>query len=174
MDLLGKILSVIPVALKQVKITFLIDEVNLPDFDKYINEDHLTIEINKYREARSKDANSYCWVLCDKLAKVLGKNKDEIYEEEICKYGHFVHVIVNPKAVEELKRNWRGTKELGEVEVNGRKGIQVQCYYGSSTYDTLQMACLLDGIVNDCKELDIETRTPTELEDMKRSWKNAK
>ena len=36
-------------------------------------------------------------------------------------------------------------------------------YYGSSVYDTKQMSALIDHIVQDCKALGIETKTPAEI-----------
>ena len=41
---------------------------------------------------------------------------------------------------------------------------------GSSEYDTREMAHLIDGTVEDAKELDIETLPPDEIEKMKAAW----
>lgn len=49
--------------------------------------------------------------------------------------------------------------ELEEVSVNGKKGVQLRLYFGSSTYDTKEMSVLLDGIVSECRELGIEPDT---------------
>lgn len=156
----------------KVRITLEIDEeiANIFEHIYKIKEDNLSIELKKYREKRSLDANAYCWVLIQKLAEVLKKDKDEVYEDMICKYGVFTHYIVKPSAVEKTKEVWRAVRELGEVTVNGKRGIQLQCYFGSSTYDTKEMSVLIDGIVQECKELGIETLTPSEIEDMKRKW----
>ena len=37
---------------------------------------------------------------------------------------------------------------------------------GSSTYNTEEMAHLIDGLVSECKEVGIETATPEELSRM--------
>lgn len=37
---------------------------------------------------------------------------------------------------------------------------------GSSTYDTAEMSTLINGLVEECKDLGIETMTPQELERM--------
>lgn len=39
-------------------------------------------------------------------------------------------------------------------------------YKGSSEYDSKEMAILIDGIVQEAKALDIETRTPAEIDEM--------
>ena len=44
-------------------------------------------------------------------------------------------------------------------------------YYGSSTYDTAQMARLIDLIVQDCRALGVETLPPYKLAAMVEEWK---
>lgn len=47
--------------------------------------------------------------------------------------------------------------------VNGKEFEHLRVCFGSSSYDTKQMARLLEGITNECRDLGIETRTPDEL-----------
>ena len=123
----------------------------LKDKDKY------TIEIKTFRNKRSLTANAYLWVLLEKLAVALRTSKDELYIQTLERYGKFTHIVVKPSAVESFKKEWRAVRDLGEVAVNGQTGIQLQCYFGSSTYDTKEMAYLLDGVVSECDDLGIET-----------------
>lgn len=129
-----------------------------------------TAVLKRYRKARSTDANAYAWQLMEQIAQAIGSEKWEVYLNMLERYGVFTHVIVKQAAVERVKQEWREVKELGEVTVNGITGIQLQCYYGSSTYDTKEMSRLIDGIVSECKELGIETRTPQELSLLKEEW----
>ena len=46
-------------------------------------------------------------------------------------------------------------------------------WYGSSTYDTLQMSRLIDAIAEDCREAGIETMTPQQLDALKSRWEEA-
>lgn len=46
-------------------------------------------------------------------------------------------------------------------------------WYGSSTYDTEQMARLIDRVVEDCREAGIETMTPQQLAALKSQWGEA-
>ena len=144
----------------------------LREYQPLENEELLSIEIKKYREKRSLNANAYCWVLLQKLAEKLNTTKDELYLIMLERYGQFTHIVVKPNVVDKVKEEWRTVRELGEIEVNGKKGIQLQCYFGSSTYDTKEMATLIDGIVSECKELGIETLTLDDLENLKNSWGN--
>ena len=46
----------------------------------------------------------------------------------------------------------------------------VRLYYGSSTYDSKQMARLIDEVIVYCKDFDIEYLPPDELERMMQQW----
>lgn len=153
------------------QITFTVNEAgainevnNIKDCEK------LSIKAVKHREKRSLDSNAYCWVLLQKMADKLHRDKWEIYLEMLGRYGVFTHIIVKPHMVEKVKQEWRAVKELGEVCVNGTTGIQLQCYFGSSTYDSKEMSVLIDGVVSEARELGIETLPPDELERMKAQW----
>ncbi len=147
-----------------MKIGLLTAAVNQLDDKEYI------LEVKEFRRKRSLNANGYFWELVGKLASQLNTDNDSIYLSLLERYGVFTHVIVKEKAVEQFKQEYRLIKDLGEVKVNGQSGIQLQCFFGSSTYDTKQMARLIDGVVSECKDLDIETMTPQEIELLKTEW----
>lgn len=130
----------------------------------------LSVEIKQYRHKRSLDANAYMWVLLSKMAAVLHTTKDELYLLMLERYGVFTHVVVKPNVADRIKTEWRTVRELGEVKINGQTGIQFQCFFGSSIYDTKEMSVLIDGVVSECKELGIETLTPAELALLKQEW----
>ena len=124
----------------------------------------------QYREKRSLDANAYLWVLLQKIAEVLRTDKWSVYLQMLKRYGQFTYIVVKPGAVEAVKKQWRECEEIGEIDVNGTKAVQMLCYYGSSTYDTKQMSVLIDGVVSECQELGIETLPPDELKMLKERW----
>lgn len=132
----------------------------------------LTAEIKQHRRKRSLDANAYLWVLLGKIAGALRADKDEIYLLMLERYGVYTHIIAKPHVVEQVKLQWRTVRELGEVTVNGQTGIQLQCYFGSSTYDTQQMTVLIDGVVSECQAMGIDTLPPDELKELKKKWGN--
>ncbi|WP_367567783.1 hypothetical protein [Lacrimispora sp.] len=135
-----------------------------------ITDKLLTITAKIFRNKRSRDANSYSWVLMQKIAEDQHTDKWSVYLEMLGRYGVFTHIIVRPGVVDRVMAEWRTVKNLGEVTVSGQTGIQLQCYFGSSTYDTKEMSEFIEGIVSECHELGIETATPEELERMKREW----
>lgn len=157
----------------EVKITLIVNERQYlkENYDSIRNLKELSVEIKQFRNKRSLDANAYMWVLLSKLAVVLDTTKDELYKQMLERYSiAFTHTIVKPSAVDRVLQMWRTARVIGKVKVNGVEGVQIQCYYGSSTFDTQEMSVVIDGIVSECKELGIETLPPEELNKMKREW----
>ena len=156
----------------KVKVTFAVNESRkaLTEYEKIKNVDKIKVTAVKYRNRRSLDANAYMWVLLEKMAEVLHTTKDDLYIQMLDRYGVFTHIVVQPQVVARVKAEWRAVRELGEITVGSMTGIQLQCFFGSSTYDTKEMARLIDGIISECKALDIETMTPDELDQMKAAW----
>jgi hypothetical protein len=130
----------------------------------------LQAEIKQYRKHRSLDANGMLWAILQQMAEALNTSKDELYIEMLSRYGVFTHIIVKPNMVEKVKQEWRTVRELGEVTVNGQTGVQLQCFFGSSSYDSKEFSVLLDGVVSDAKELGVEVMTPAEIESLKQAW----
>lgn len=139
------------------------------------NGKELSVEIKPYRARRSLDANAYCWVLCQKLSEKLNCTKEDVYKEAIRKAGQFDFIAVTETATEQFIKAWQ-SKGLGwyaealESKIGGCKKIMV--YYGSSVYDSKEMAHLIDYIVSECKEQGIETLPPWEVERLKKEWKS--
>lgn len=159
------------------KITLLLNERDCLNSIENLKDDKLTIDIKKWRKKRSLDANSYCWVLCDKIAKELSKEsivtKEQIYKDAISQVGTFEPMIIEEKAYDNFKRIWekQGLGFIVQEVTRKDKCIKVHCYYGSSTYDTKEMSLLIEIIVDLAKSLDIETKPKEEIESLLRSWK---
>ena len=85
-----------------------------------------------------------------------------------------ISIIDNEEAIAMI---YRATNNhctvVGEGTVNGKQFKHLAILIGSSQYDTRSMSILIDGIVQDAKELGIETMTPNQLADLKNSWKGA-
>ena len=128
----------------------------------------------EHREKRSLDANAYCWVLVDKLAESTRIPKEEIYRKAIHEIGGVSDTVcVLEKAADRLCRGWECNgigwfTERTESRIGGC--VNVTLYYGSSVYDTAQMSRLIDYLVEDCKELGIETLPPEKLAAMKEDY----
>lgn len=138
-----------------------------------LHDERLAIEIKKYHPKRSKNANSYCWELIGQLAQKLGIPADEIYREAIRKMGTFQMVFVRDEGVEALKSAWE-SQGLGWICETYNSSIDGYCdarlWYGSSHYDSAEMARLIEYIVDECKLQGISTETPEELARMTEEW----
>lgn len=133
-------------------------------------------EIKHKKKKRSLDANAYAWILFGKLAAVLGIPKEDVYRELIRDIGdNYTIIPVRDDAIEKWCELWAHNglgwfcENIGECRKT--KGYHnMLCYHGSSTYDTKQMARLIDAAVEACKEHNIETMPPAELEALKGAW----
>jgi len=151
-------------------ITFSTNENITGSIDK-IKDKVLRLVVKQYREKRSLDSNAYAWVLMQKIAEAVQSDKWSVYLEMLAKYSRtFTHVIVRPDVVPRFEAEWRTVRNLGEITVNGQTGIQLQLYFGSSTFDTKEMSVFIDGLIEECRQLEIETLPPNEIERMKREW----
>lgn len=129
-----------------------------------LNEDkNKKFELKEYHEKRSLNANKLMWECIGKIASVQRADKWEIYLLMLKRYGKFTYICVKPSVVEAVKKQWRECEEIGEVDINGQKAIQLLCYFGSSTMDSKEFSVLLDGIISEMKEMGIPTPIDEEL-----------
>lgn len=128
------------------------------------------------RKGRSKDANAYMWVLCQRIAEaVRGMTKEEVYQRAVKDVGQFDMVPIRGDAVSTFIRHWEaggiGCQAVDDGESPKLPGYhRVVVYHGSSGYDTREMSVLLDYIVAEAKALGIQTETPEELARMMSEW----
>ena len=134
----------------------------------------LAVEIKQYRQKRSLDANGMLWAILQQIAEAIRSTKDEVYLQMLERYGQFTHIIVKPNIVEKVKHEWRTVRELGEVTVNGQTGIQLQCYFGSHSYDTKEFSVLLNGVIDEARALGIEVITEEEKSLLLQEWGDSK
>ena len=114
------------------------------------------VEIAVKKKKRSLDANAALWKMLSMMAGKLNTTKDELYLEMLDRHGVFTHIVVKPNVVNRVKQEWKTVRELGEITINGKPGIQLQCYFGSSTYDSKEFSILLDGVIQEAKEIGID------------------
>ena len=133
----------------------------------------LLLELPIFKKKRSYDANAYAWVLIDKIAAAMRMDKVDVYRDAIRDIGGNRDTVVVPNdAVEKLSFAWgdRGLGWFTEVLDRGDDYTTLSLTYGSSTYDTQQMSILIEHLVQDAKELGIETLPPEKLAAMTERW----
>ena len=182
MELTGKIADIsMDFITGKTKLTLEINEKQeaLGLYDNLHNEPKLSIDIDKYKEKKSSDANRYMWSLCGKLAEALSKDgvvytKDDIYKQAIRECGIWRDDEVHPDDVEwrcaawaQIGKGW--LTERVDFTADGEKEL-IRFYYGSSRYNKKQMSRLIDNIVQDCKAEGIETKTPRRIAELISLW----
>lgn len=145
----------------------------------------LSLEIKKYRRKRSLDANAYHWVLVGKLAKVLGMSNAEVHNMALRGYGQpeiyegkCVYMTIPDTDDARLKVDNAMDYHLSPTSQvrEGNDGVMYRTYKlmrGSHTYNTEEMAMLIDGMVTLCKEAgipDAEIATPDEKRILKERY----
>lgn len=145
-----------------------------PETIESIKSGKLSITVKKFRQKRSLDANAYCWAIITKIANHpdIKSSKEEVYEEMLQKYGFLYqdeegYIPVTVKAgvdMSKIEGHWKFYKSNGKFD----SYLMIK---GSSEYDTAEMAHFIDMVVQEAKELGIETLTPIELERMKIEWR---
>lgn len=156
-------------------VTFALNENAREMVDELKSQDKLTLKVGKYTKKRSLDANAYCWTMIGRMAEKLKIPKTEIYRQAIKEIGgNSDTVCIQDKAVSQLCDGWQrnGIGWLTETMPSKIEGCtNVVLYYGSSTYDSAQMSRLINIIVDECRQLGIETKSKEEVESLLRQWK---
>ena len=136
---------------------------------KKLMDADIEADIKKYREKRSMSQNAYAWVLITKIAQSINPpmNKEEVYAEMLKRYGQGGIISVQKDKASDVMRAFDYYVQKGEGEVNGKQFLHMMVYVGSSQYDTKEMSTFIDGIVEEAKDLGIETLTPDEIARLK-------
>lgn len=139
----------------------------------YNQDKEKVFEVKEHKVKRSLNANAYCWVLMNKIADVIKSTKEEVYREYIKNKGIFRLITMNKEATDTFIRVWQ-EKGLGWIcdtsESKYEGMVDVVAYYGTSSYNTKQMANFIDYVVDEAKNLGIETLPPDEIERLKSLW----
>ena len=120
-------------------------------------------EVQECKGKRSLSQNSYCWLLINKIANILRLSKEEIYLQMLEDYGQ--SILIPVKKGEKPNGYFKYYKYETSSILNGKEADWYKIYKGSSEFDSKEMTILIDGIIQECKQLGIETLP---LEELKR------
>ena len=159
------------------KISFLInDKDKLSDIEQ-LKGLKLKIEAKKYIKKKSKNANNYFWELLTEYSEEKEIDIIKEYKERVKRLGIFRRFRIEKDNISTFEKMWTeqgiawfcdiaDTEYIGEIEFK-----IINAYYGSSSYNSKQMSRLINDLVEDCKEVRIETKTPAEIKSLLESWK---
>ena len=151
------------------------------DLSKITTDKEYTVEIKRKTKSRSLNANSYCWLIAQKIAVELSKNsyttKEDVYKKAIKDCGHFTYVPVREDAVERYITIWQAhgigwiAEDAGEFQ--SLKGYHnIMCYHGSSVYNTTEMARLIDCLTDECEQLGIKLEPSEYIQSLIEGWES--
>ena len=159
----------------EINITFATNEKNiLTEYEKLKDCKKLHIKVGKFAAKRSLTANAYFHVLVGKISESVTISKAKAKNILICKYGQpqllqdGSAMIYKTNAPVEFMLEQESIHSIPVKYLDDATFYKI--YRGSSTYNTAEMALLIDGTVADAKELDIDTVSPKELQRMKERW----
>lgn len=170
-DLTGKLKEMsIDFRTGQAQLTLSVNEkqVAMNLFDKLSQEKKLSIKLDKYREKRSLTANSYYWVVLEKIAQSINSTKDLVHESMLQDYGTFdrdedgnikdfsSRYFVDP-IESKIHCKYRGSSVL-----NGETWYHYYFIKGSSKYDSKEFSALLNGAIYEATEMGLDVMTPAE------------
>lgn len=134
-------------------------------------------DLSEHREKRSLSANSYYQVLCDKISEAMKLPREEVHKQLLNDYGTWDYLedgspkwVILPKN-KPLPPDGYYFDTKADVTVKGANSGEEQGHAyivirGSHTYNSKEMARLIDGAVQEAQNLGIETRTPAEIDEM--------
>lgn len=133
-------------------------------------------EVKEYKQVRSKDANAYFHVLVNELARYLDISDKEMKIKMNLQYGTIAKdangnsVGVKIPQGTDITQFYDYAKWFGECEENGMMFDKYLFYKQTHTLNTKEMAHLINGVVQECNERGIETKTPAEIKSLLDRW----
>ena len=166
----------------RLNVTFQIDTEPIDELNGLAKLDALDITAKQHRKKRSLTANAYFHVLVGKIADTLSISKTRCKNILIGRYGQQdfleegspVILKTNIGVDKMLEQEFLHCAPCGCKSENGTEVVFYKVFRGSHTYDTKEMSVLIDGTVQEAKDLGIETLPLAELERMVNMWKPQK
>jgi hypothetical protein len=136
------------------------------------------LSVKEHRNKRSLDANQKMWALINEMSTMIKLTPEEIYQGYIPDVGNNFHVFpVRPEDINEFAVDWchghigRMVEDMGPCRKRDLIGYHnLRCYKGSSEYDTQTFSRLLELVMQDCRQLGIETMSERERSLLMEEW----
>lgn len=123
-------------------------------------EEKKIFEIKEYKEKRNLDQNAKYYKLLNELALTLKIGTEELHFEMLKNYSVRYQILI-PKETE-----LRGIKyyELKKTIKKDNKLFNIyEVYVPSHELKTDEFALLLNGLIEECREQNLEVRSPSEI-----------
>ena len=122
-------------------------------------------EVKEYRRKRSLTANGYYHALLHDLASALRTTADELHPQLIMRYS-----VVDEDLPPITIKAWADATRLPGywklVKSDGTWNAYIRIK-GSSEMNSKEFSRLLDGLIEECKEVGVETLPPYKVKELK-------
>lgn len=167
------------------KLMLEIDKESVNSLTRQYNEKTLSgdlaIEIKKWREKRSLNANAYFHLLVNKIADKLNDSDYNVKVRLNTSYGTIATDSANNQIIIKLPKQADITEFYDyakwiadKTEKDGVETSYYVFYKQTSKLDTKEMTRLIDGTIQEAQELGIDTVTPNEKAKMLAQWESAR
>lgn len=163
---------------RKQRVTVEIDRDFREDYDR-LKDAELDVEIKKHRNHRSLSANAYFHVLVSKIAAERGGSEEAAKSWLVCEYGTLAKdedgltVGFKLPASVDVSTIYPYVKCFDTREEGGKSFKCYLVYKQTHLMDSGEMARLIDGAVDEAKEMGIETDTPEQIARYKEEWNKA-
>ena len=172
--MIGKLKDLLPLQGGEWLVSFVTRENPGQIFDD-LKDVPVRVEIKKAAKHRSLSANNYAWVLIDQIAEKTGYSVTEVYQNAIREIGGVSDYYgMKEEAYEGFCEIWTAGHLGRQVQIipgSGKPGwINVRAWKGSSDFDSIQMARLIDSLIQEAEAQGIPTVPDKDVERMVRQW----
>ena len=188
-DLIGKFRQMaVDYKTHEALVTFAIktDLGALEEYLKGFGDKQIIIKTSAYSEKKSLNANNYYWHLVEEIVRVRHKEEPNLTKEEVHRammqdYGTWdrdedgsVNYIINPLG-KPLPKDGYYWDTRTNVKIQGEHSGEAigRVYFtikGSRHYNRAEMSQLIDGTVQEAKDLGIPTISDKEMERLLNAW----
>ena len=144
------------------------------ELDEALHDNYLDYEVivEKKAKKRGLDANALSWALIDRISNSLHVSRDEVYDMMLERYGVAMYMVVKPNDADRILELMEHGRKLGEVVINGKTGIQLQIFIGSSHYNRSEFSTYLNGIISECESMGLVIDNKDVFADAIMHWAN--
>ena len=143
--------------------------------DKF-RDGFVDIQVEKWSDKRSLQANAYFHVLCNKIADATKSSMDDVKKLLVQQYGTLArgkdgkYMAVKVPSNTDIQKIYPYVRYIGEDE----NGLDMYLFFKHTSDLTKdEMNTLISGTIYEAKSLGIETLTPDEIERMMNRWQGA-
>ena len=144
---------------------------------KSICDKDVDVKIELHRETKTDQQRKYFWTLVKELRSNMknGQTENDVYLQLLRIYGTSDLISIPSDQVHLARACYRIVEVQNREEFVNKENERItvcilRCWKGLSEYGTNEACMLIDGAVEECKNLGIPTDTPDEIRKMKELW----